>query len=97
MLSDPEMAGYLFDRTRGIVGLLRKLIQMGCRRAIETGCEEITIDLLHSLIIKKEDLPGLDPGSGELPDIPPVPARKPGRPRNTVFDDRGVPAGETAG
>jgi len=77
MLSDPDMAGHLFDRTRGIVGLLRKLIQMACSRAMETGCEEITIDLLDTLVIRKEDLPGLDPGSGEVPDIPRCPAASP--------------------
>ncbi len=101
MLSDGGMPEYLFRRTGGIVGVLRKLVQKACRHAIETGAEEITAGLLDALTVTREDLPGLDPGSGEVPDIPAVPAaRKPARPRkprNTVFDDRGAPAAGTAG
>ncbi|MGH3293715.1 MAG: AAA family ATPase [Trebonia sp.] len=36
MLSDGDMPEYLFRHTRGTVGILRKLIQKACRRAIET-------------------------------------------------------------
>jgi len=47
------------------------------------------------------DLPGLDPDSGEIPDILAGPDDgKPARtrkPRNTVFDDHGAPAAGTAG
>jgi len=43
MLTDGDMPEYLFRRTRGIVGLLRRLIQDGCTRAMETGREELTI------------------------------------------------------
>jgi len=99
MLSGGDMPEYLFRRTGGIVGLLKKLIQEGCRHAIETGREQITSGLLDDLAISPEDLPGLDPEAGEVPDIPAAPAtssRKPRKGRNTVFDDRGVPAG-TAG
>jgi hypothetical protein len=99
MLSGGGMPEYLFGRTGGIVGLLKKLIQEGCRHAIETGAEAITAGLLNELDISPEDLPGLDPGAGEVPDIPAAPptaSRKPRKGRNTVFDDRGVPAG-TAG
>ena len=39
MLSGGGMPEYLFRRTGGIVGLLKKLIQEGCRHAIETGTE----------------------------------------------------------
>jgi hypothetical protein len=103
MLSEGEMPEYLFRHTRGIVGILRKLIQKACRRAIETGEEEITTSLLDSLTITRKDFPGLDPDSGEIPDgvLADTPAaRKTGgtrRPRNTVFDDRGAPAAGTAG
>ncbi len=75
----------------GIVGLLRKLVQEGCRHAIETGREQITTELLDTLALSPADLPGLDPTAGEVPDIPPPPApasRKPRNPRNTLFDDR---------
>jgi hypothetical protein len=99
MLSGGGMPEYLFGRTNGIIGLLKKLIQAGCRRAIETGTETITADLLDTLAISPADLPGLDPEAGEAPEIPAPPepsSRKPGKRRNTVFDDRGVPAGGTA-
>jgi hypothetical protein len=98
MLSEDAMPEYLFRRTGGIVGLLRKLIQEACRHAIETGTEKITTSLLDTLALSSADLPGLDPDSGEVPDIPPAPApRKSSRRRNTVFDDRGTPAAGTAG
>jgi len=100
MLSGGDMPGYLSGRTNGIIGLLRKLIQAGCRHAIETGAETITAGLLDTLTISPADLPGLYPDAGEVPGIPPAPgrpARKRRKPRNTVFDDRGTPADETAG
>jgi AAA domain len=103
MLSDGDMPEYLFRRTGGIVGVLRKLIQKACRHAIGSGAEEITTCLLDSLTLTRKDMPGLDPDSGEIPDIPAAPApaaEKPGKirkPRNTGFDDRGVPSAGTAG
>ena len=100
MLSGGDMPEYLFRRTGGIVGLLRKLIQEGCRHAIETGYEQITTGLLDTLALSPADLPGLDPAAGEVPAIPAPPApasRKRRKPRNTVFDDRGAPAAGTAG
>lgn len=104
MLSEGEMPEYLFRHTRGIVGVLRKLVQKACRRAIETGEEEITTALLDSLTVTREDLPGLDPDSGEIPEgilAADAPAtKKPAKPRkgrNTVFDDHGAPAAGTAG
>jgi hypothetical protein len=101
MLSEGDMPEYLFRHTRGTVGILRKLIQKACRRAIETGEEEITTALLDSLTITRKDLPGLDPDSGEIPDFLVTPdTKKPAKPRkkrNTVFDDHGVPAAGTAG
>ena len=100
MLTAGDMPEYLFRRTGGIVGLLRKLIQEGCRHAIESGTEKITARLLDTLALSPADLPGLDPDAGEIPDIPPPPAppsRKPRKRRSTVFDDRGTPAAGTAG
>jgi hypothetical protein len=100
MLSGGSMPEYLFGRTNGIIGLLKKLIQAGCRHAIETGAETITTRLLDTLSVSPADLPGLDPDAGEIPDIPPAPARparKRRKPRNTVFDDPGIPADGTAG
>jgi hypothetical protein len=97
MLSDNGMPEYLYDRTGGIVGLLRKLVQEGCRHAIETGAETITAELLDALALSPDDLPDLDPGAGELPDIPAQPSPKPCKRRSTVFDDRGTPASGTAG
>jgi AAA domain len=103
MLSEGGMPEYLFRCTRGTVGILRKLIQKACRRAIETGEEEITTALLDSLTVTRKDLPGLDPDSGEIPEglLADTPdARKPAKPRkprNTVFDDHGAPAAGNAG
>jgi hypothetical protein len=93
MLSSGGMPEYLFRRTGGIVGLLKKLIQEACRHAIEAGTEKITTELLDTLALRPSDLPGLDPDSGEVPDIPknvpPPQQKKKRRPRNTVFDDHG--------
>jgi AAA domain len=103
MLSDGDMPEYLFERTRGIVGILRKLIQKACHRAIVTGEEEITTGLLESMVLTRKDFPGLDPDSGEIPEgvLAGAPAAKkparPRKPRNTVFDDHGAPAAGTAG
>jgi hypothetical protein len=100
MLSGGGMPEYLFSRTDGVLGVLKKIVQEGCRHAIETGAEKITAELLDTITISPADLTGLDPGSGEVPDIPRAPARpsrKRRKPRNTVFDDRGTPADGTAG
>jgi hypothetical protein len=99
MLSDGAMPEYLFRRTGGIVGLVKKLVQAGCRHAIETGLEQITVDVLDTLTLSPADLPDLDPDAGELPHIPASAAARPSKsakPRNTVFDDRGAPASESA-
>ena len=86
------MPEYLFRRTHGVVGLLRRLIEDGCARAIATGEERLTRGLLAGTAIRLGDL---DPDAGEVPDIPgddvlpPRPKRK-RRPRNTVFDDHGT-------
>jgi len=85
------MPEHLFRLTGGTVGILRKLIQKACRRAIETGEEEITAGLLDSLTLTRKDLPGLDPDSGEIPDILAAPdAKKPAGFHNLVvaFDLR---------
>nr|WP_024126405.1 MULTISPECIES: AAA family ATPase [unclassified Streptomyces]AHE39024.1 Hypothetical protein pFRL3_247 [Streptomyces sp. FR1]AHE39563.1 Hypothetical protein pFRL4_330c [Streptomyces sp. F2]AHE40264.1 Hypothetical protein pFRL6_177 [Streptomyces sp. F12] len=99
MLTAGDMPEYLFRRTNGVVGLLEKLIQTGCRHAIETKAEQLTIDLLQRYTISPTDLPDLDAESGEQPRIPEVPASKkrkrPGR--NSVFDDAGPAAGIAGG
>jgi hypothetical protein len=98
MLTAGVMPEYLFARTGGVIGLLKKLIQAAARRAIETGDERITEDIVKELTISPGDLPDLDADAGELPDIPaavPPAARKQPRARSTVFDDKGpVPAAE---
>ncbi|MFE4976436.1 hypothetical protein ACFRAR_30580 [Kitasatospora sp. NPDC056651] len=88
MLTTGGMPEYLFRRTNGVVGLLEKLIQTGCRHAIETRAEHLTVDLLQRCTVSPTDLPDLDADSGEQPEIPQMPKKKrPGR--NTVFDDDG--------
>ncbi|QGZ47449.1 AAA family ATPase [Streptomyces sp. QHH-9511] len=99
MLSTGSMPEYLFSRTNGVVGLLEKLIQRGCRLAIEDGSERLNEALLNSCRVSPTDLPDLDAESGEQPLIPPVrnPSRKSrAKNRNTVFDDSG-PTAESAG
>ncbi|MGH3420763.1 MAG: AAA family ATPase, partial [Streptosporangiaceae bacterium] len=95
MLSGGDMPEYLFRRSHGVVGLLRRLIEDGCARAIATGEERLTRELLAGTPVRLGNLADLDPDAGEIPDIPagdappPQPEKK-RRPRNTVFDDHGT-------
>ena len=96
MLTTGGMPEYLFRRTHGIVGLLRRLIEDGCAKAIGTGEERLTPRLLASTAIRLGNLTDLDPEAGEIPQIPqdvqppqPPPGKNGKRPRNTVFDDHG--------
>jgi chloramphenicol 3-O-phosphotransferase len=95
MLTGGGMPEYLFRRTSGIVGLLERLLEDGCTRAIKSGREQLTIELLDRIELNLGNVPGRDPTAGEVPPIPPQPAaakaKRTGskRPRNTVFDDHG--------
>ncbi|WP_327742943.1 hypothetical protein OHO28_01855 [Streptomyces europaeiscabiei] len=75
------MPEYLFDRTHGVVGLLRRLIEDDCTDAITTGEERLTPSLLARATIRLRNLDDLDPGAGKVPDIPqmapPRPAKAP--------------------
>ena len=94
MLTAGEMPEYIYRRTSGVVGLIRRLIEDGCARAIATGEERLTRELLAATPIRLPDPGDLDPDSGEIPDIPPDAGppepKKKRRPRNTVFDDHGT-------
>jgi hypothetical protein len=92
MLSTGNMPEYLFERTGGVVGLLERLIEDGCREAMDTSKETLTEALLDSIAIDLACTPGRDPQAGEVPGVPP--RRRRGRQRNTVLDDRG-PTGTT--
>ncbi|MEU1891193.1 AAA family ATPase [Streptomyces pristinaespiralis] len=98
MLTGEDMPEYLFARTKGVVGVLEKLIQRGCRLAVEDGSERLTKDLLNQFTVTPDDMPDLDAGSGEQPDIPPHKSapQKRRKGRNTVFDDNG-PSRKTVG
>jgi AAA domain len=97
MLTTGDMPEYLFRRTHGIVGLLRRLIEDGCAKAIATGEERLTPELLAGTAIHLGNLADLDHQAGEIPPIPrdvqpPKPPKKKSgtkKPRNTVFDDHG--------
>ena len=52
MLSGGDMPEYLFRRTHGIVGLLRRLIEDGCAKAISAGEERLTPELLADTAIR---------------------------------------------
>ncbi|MFD7601793.1 AAA family ATPase [Streptomyces mirabilis] len=99
MLTGGDMPEYLFNRTGGVVGVLEKLIQHGCRRAIEDKSERLTKELFNQFTVTPGDMPDLDAESGEQPKIPPhrpTPEKKKRKGRNTVFDDNGpAAAGET--
>jgi hypothetical protein len=104
MLTDGRMPEYLHRRTAGVVGLLERLVEDGCREAIDTGQERLTEALLDGVTLSLDGAPGRDPAAGEIPPIPPHPtgtqqrrrtARKHGR--NTTFDDHGpASAADTA-
>ncbi|MBB5935709.1 TniB family NTP-binding protein [Streptomyces zagrosensis] len=95
MLTEGVMPEYLFERTDGVVGLLERLLEDGCREAIDSGTECLTEPLLNNIAITPGP-PGRDRTTGEIPDIPAPrrPARKASgrRPRNTVLDDQGPAA-----
>lgn len=95
MLTAGTMPEYLYRRTSGVVGLLERLVEDGCREAIDTGTEMLTESVLDTVTVNIDDDPDRDPAAGEIPAVPPAPgpravkARRPRRGRNTVFDDRG--------
>ena len=100
MLTGGTMPEYLYRRTSGVVGLLERLIEDGCREAIGTGTERLTQALLDNVTLSLPDASGRDAEAGEIPAIPPRPvssggsgASKRNRGRSTVFDDRGAPTG----
>jgi len=90
MLTGGAMPEYLFRRTSGVVGLLERLIEDGCAAAIATGREQLTAGLLDDIDLTVS-APGRDPAAGEVPAVPPRPARRGRKPRSTVFDDHGRP------
>ncbi|HEY1700410.1 MAG TPA: AAA family ATPase [Trebonia sp.] len=99
MLTGGDMPAYLYEHTHGSVGLLRRLIDDGCKRAMRTREERLTRDLLAGIRISVESLGDLDPESGEIPRAlrqdplaePKKPRPKKPKPRNTVLDDHGTP------
>ncbi len=100
MLTGGTMPEYLYRRTNGVAGLLERLIEDGCREAIDTRTEHLDQALLDSVVLSLPDACGRDAGAGEVPVIPPAPAQPDGsqarrrkRGRNTVFDDRGTASG----
>jgi hypothetical protein len=105
MLTDGAMPEYLFRRTDGVVGLLERLIEDGCREAIASEEEHLTASLLDSVAIDLAHAPGRDPDAGEIPAVPSTSdapgkggkasAGKRKRGRNTVFDDHGPAANRT--
>ncbi|GAA0596396.1 hypothetical protein GCM10010174_09570 [Kutzneria viridogrisea] len=100
MLTDGTMPEYLYRRTDGVVGLLERLVEDGCREAIATGEERLTQTVLDSIAIDLTSAPGRDPDAGEVPTVPAQPTRTRGtvtgskrkRRRSTVFDDHGPTA-----
>lgn len=85
-------------RSAGVVGLLERLIEDGCAEAVDSGTEKLTENLLDEITVNLGNDPTRDPAASEIPPVPPIrtaPAPRPEsgrRPRNTAFDDPGVPA-----
>lgn len=96
MLTDAAMPEYLYRRTNGVVGLLERVIEDGCREAIDTGTERLTEALLDNVMLSLAGDTGRDENAGEIPAVPPQPdppaekRQKRKRGRNTSFDDRGT-------
>ncbi|MFC1400062.1 MULTISPECIES: AAA family ATPase [Streptacidiphilus] len=94
MLTGGGMPEYFYRRTAGVVGLIERLIEDGASLAMDLGTEEITEELLDRIVIRTRH-PKRDRAAGEEGDVPHVPPAKRKtqgpRPRNTVFDDKGVP------
>ncbi|WP_424217765.1 TniB family NTP-binding protein (plasmid) [Streptomyces sp. BI20] len=93
-LTDGTMPEYLYARTDGVVGLLERLIEDGCTRAITTGAETLTPTLLDELPLTLAGATGRHQEAGEIPTVPttPQPASRTGRGhRNGAFDDTGTP------
>jgi len=98
MLTGGAMPEYLYRRTSGVVGLLERLIEDGCREAIDTGTEYLDQALLDNVTLSLPDASSRDAAAGEIPAIPPGGgAGKRKRGRSTVFDDRGPAAGTGSG
>ena len=95
MLTGGTMPEYLYRRTDGVVGLLERLIEDGCREAIDTGTERLTQALLDNVTLSLPDAGSRDAEAGEIPAIPSggSGAGKRKRGRSTVFDDRGPASG----
>jgi hypothetical protein len=95
MLTDGTMPEYLYRRTDGVVGLLERLIEDGCREAIDTGTECLTEALVDNVTLSLPGTRGRDAEAGEIPAIPSggSGAGKRKRGRSTVFDDRGPATG----
>ena len=75
MLTDGTMPEYLYRRTNGVVGLLERLIEDGCREAIDTRAERLTKTLFDAIAISLATAPGRDAGAGEIPAVPGQPGR----------------------
>ena len=74
--------------------LLERLVEDGCTEALDSGVEQLTEPVLDQVTINLGNDPGRDATAGEVPPVPaapPRPSRAGRRPRNTVFDDPGVP------
>ncbi len=94
MLTGGRMPEYLFRRTSGVVGLLERLVEDGCTEALDSGVEQLTEPVLDQVTINLGNDPGREPTAGEVPPVPaarPRPSRAGRRPRNTVYDDAGIP------
>ena len=73
MLTGGTMPEYLYRRTNGVVGLLERLIEDGCREAIDTGTERLTQALLDNVTLSLPDRAAATPERARSPPSRPDP------------------------
>ena len=76
MLTGGTMPEYLYRRTNGVVGLLERLIEDGCREAIDTGTERLGQALLDNVALSLPDARSRDAEAARFPPSRPDPPRQ---------------------
>ncbi|MGX1676334.1 hypothetical protein [Streptomyces sp. NPDC055400] len=98
MLTCGAMPEYLMRRTGGVVGLLGRLLEDGAQEAMESGKELIDESMLDEIVLCRDE-PGQPPDEPVIPAKSPTAGKRPRqvkRHRNTVFDNKGPAATDTA-
>src|SRR5260221_5468174 len=98
LLTTGTMPEYLYNRTRGVMVLLERLIEDACHLAITNGSETLTESLLDEIDPDMGCDPRRDPEAGEVPAVPGATAKSAtemkarNKIKNGSFDDKGATA-----